>query len=111
MDYFALEGAGLTLKVIKESGRITNREVEVLGFLPTFFDARTKISKTILDELTGKYQEKVFETPIRVNTQIKEAQMNHKTIFEYAPYSHGAYDYYRFVKEALDRLSKVKVYE
>jgi chromosome partitioning protein len=111
MDYFALEGAALTLKVIKESRRVTERTVEVLGFLPTFFDARTKISKTILDELKEKYQEKVFETPIRINTQIKEAQMNHKTIFEFAPYSHGAYDYYRFVKEALGKLDRVQVYE
>lgn len=104
MDYFALEGASLTLKIIKQASDANKRDIGVLGILPTFFDVRTRISKTILSELREKYQTKVFETPIRINTQIKEAQMNKKTIFEFAPYSHGAYDYYRFVKEALTRL-------
>lgn len=104
MDYFALEGASLTLKIIKEAGLVSGRNIEVLGILPTFYDVRTKISKKILADLKEKYQTKVFETPIRINTQIKEAQLNRKTIFEFAPFSHGAYDYYRFVKEALARL-------
>ncbi len=104
MDYFALEGAALTLKVIKEISSINKKQINVLGYLSTFYDVRTKISKQIFAELNEKYQNKVFETPIRINTQIKEAQMHRKTIFEFAPYSHGAYDYYRFVKEALARL-------
>ncbi|MCD6163580.1 MAG: ParA family protein [candidate division Zixibacteria bacterium] len=111
MDYFALEGAGLTLKLIREMSKNLDKEIQLLGILPTFFDVRTKISKTILNNLRERYKNKVFDSTIRVNTQIKESQMNNKTIFEYAPYSHGAYDYYRFVKEALKRLSKVGVYE
>lgn len=111
MDYFALEGAGLTLKLINDMSRNLDKEIQVLGILPTFFDVRTKISKKILSELKERYNDKVFDSTIRINTQIKESQMNNKTIFEYAPYSHGAYDYYRFVKEALNRLSEVEVYE
>ncbi len=106
MDYFAQEGAALTLKIIKEAASNNDKEIRLLGILATFFDVRTKISKKILGELREKYSDKVFETAIRVNTQIKESQMNRKTIFEYAPYSHGAYDYYRFVKEALGRLNR-----
>lgn len=106
MDYFALEGAALTLKIIKEADEKRNSDINLLGLLPTFFDVRTKISKKILGDLREKYNEKVFDTSIRINTQIKESQMNQKTIFEYAPYSHGAYDYYRFVKEALARLGR-----
>jgi len=106
MDYFALEGAALTLKIIKETGINNGKDINLLGILPTFYDVRTKISKKILGDLKEKYGDSVFETTIRVNTQIKESQMNRQTIFEYAPYSHGAYDYYRFVKEALDRLGR-----
>ena len=106
MDYFALEGAALTLKLVKEASENLGKEIQLLGILPTFFDVRTKISKIILGKLKEKYSDKVFETAIRINTQIKESQMNGKTIFEYAPYSHGAYDYYRFVKEAISRLSR-----
>jgi chromosome partitioning protein len=106
MDYFALEGAALTLKIIKETGINNGKDINLLGILPTFYDVRTKISKKILGDLKEKYGDSVFDTTIRVNTQIKESQMNRQTIFEYAPYSHGAYDYYRFVKEALDRLGR-----
>ncbi|MCP4581244.1 MAG: ParA family protein [candidate division Zixibacteria bacterium] len=106
MDYFALEGAALTLKIIKDANANRDNDINLLGILPTFFDVRTRISKKILEDLKEKYSDKVFDTAIRVNTQIKESQMNRKTIFEYAPYSHGAYDYYRFVKEALDRLGR-----
>jgi chromosome partitioning protein len=105
MDYFAMEGVSLTLKIVEEIVGIRKRNIEILGILPTFFDVRTKISKTILGELRNKYQERVFETMIRINTQIKESQLYHKTIFEYAPYSYGAYDYYRFAKEALQKIN------
>jgi len=106
MDYFALEGAALTLKIIKETGLNCGKDINLLGILPTFYDVRTKISKRILGDLKEKYGDNVFDTTIRVNTQIKESQLSRQTIFEYAPYSHGAYDYYRFVKEALDRLGR-----
>lgn len=105
MDYFAMEGVALTLKIVDEIVNDSRRNIQILGILPTFFDSRTKISKTILGEIKGKYGDKVFESMIRVNTQIKESQLYHKTIFEYAPYSYGAYDYYRFAKEALQKLS------
>lgn len=105
MDYFAMEGVALTLKIVDEIVNESKRNIQILGILPTFFDGRTKISKTILGEIKEKYGEKVFESMIRVNTQIKESQLYHKTIFEYAPYSYGAYDYYRFAKEALQKLS------
>ena len=106
MDYFALEGAALTIKLVNDIAVNIEKDIQILGILPTFFDVRTRISKKILNELQERYKERVFETVIRVNTQIKESQMNKKTIFEYSPYSHGAYDYYRFGKEVLNRLNR-----
>jgi len=106
MDYFALEGAALTLKLVRDAERNFLKDIRLLGILPTFFDVRTKISKKILDKLREKYEDKVFNTVIRINTQIKESQMSKKTIFEFSPYSHGAYDYYCLGKEALNRLGR-----
>lgn len=88
MDFFALEGAALTLNLVGEIGKNIAREIRILGMLPTFFDVRTKISKKILSELKEKYSDKVFGIEIRTNTAIKESQMNKKTIFEFAPLSH-----------------------
>jgi chromosome partitioning protein len=106
MDFFALEGAALTLNLVGDIGKNIGKKIQLLGILPTFFDVRTKISKKILDDLKEKYSDKVFQTEIRVNTAIKESQLNRMTIFEYAPFSHGAYDYYRFVKEVFARLGR-----
>ncbi len=106
MDYFALEGAALTLRLVRDTERNLQKDIRLLGILPTFFDVRTRISKKILSELKEKYKDKVFNSVIRINTQIKESQMNKKTIFEFSPYSHGAYDYYCFGKEALTRLGR-----
>ncbi|MFH2056558.1 MAG: hypothetical protein ABIJ61_11415, partial [bacterium] len=46
-------------------------------------------------------------TKIRINTQIKEAQLARKTVFEHAPYSNGALDYFLFAKEVISRQNGV----
>ncbi|HEQ98202.1 MAG TPA: ParA family protein [candidate division Zixibacteria bacterium] len=99
MDYFAAEGVKKTLALIEEIEEKIGHSVKVMGILATFFDKRTRISDRVYDKLIHEFGDKVFVTKIRVNTQIKEAQENHKTIFEYAPYSHGALDYFLLTKE------------
>ncbi|NIP43856.1 MAG: ParA family protein [candidate division Zixibacteria bacterium] len=99
MDYFAAEGVKKTLALIQEIEEKIGHSVTVMGILATFFDKRTRISDRVYDKLIHEFGDRVFVTKIRVNTQIKEAQENHKTIFEYAPYSHGALDYFLLTKE------------
>ena len=99
MDFFATEGAKKTLLLIKEIEEKIGHRVNVMGILATFFDKRTKISDRIYNQLIQEFGDKVFVTKIRINTQIKEAQENYQTIFEFAPYSHGALDYFLLTKE------------
>lgn len=99
MDFFACEGARKTLSLLEEIYAKIGHRVEVLGILATFYDVRTKISKRIYNELLTAFGDKVFATKIRINTQLKEAQLNRLTIFEHAPYSNGALDYFLFTKE------------
>jgi len=102
MDFFACEGAKKTLKLLDDLYEKIGRRVELLGILATFFDTRTKISKSIYNQLLTEYGEKLFSTRIRINTQLKEAQMLFKTVFEHAPYSNGALDYFLFTKEIVN---------
>ncbi len=99
MDFFACEGAKKTLKLLDDLYRKIGRKVELLGILATFFDTRTKVSKTIYNQLLTEYGDKLFASKIRINTQLKESQMLYKTVFEHAPYSNGALDYFLFAKE------------
>lgn len=99
MDFFACEGAKKTLTLLDEIYDKIGHRVELLGLLATFFDVRTRISKAIYNQLLTEFGGKVFATKIRINTQLKEAQLQHKTIFEHAPYSNGALDYFLLTKE------------
>jgi chromosome partitioning protein len=99
MDFFACEGAKKTIKLLDDIYAKIGHKVELMGILATFYDVRTRVSKTIYNQLLTEYADKVFTTRIRINTQLKEAQMLYKTIFEHAPYSNGALDYFLFAKE------------
>jgi chromosome partitioning protein len=102
-DFLALVGVKLTLETLDDIGRDYRHKPELLGILPTFFDSRTKISKEVLSILKEHFGDKVFETYIRVNTQLKESPSFHKTIFEYAPSSAGSEDYFSLTEEILER--------
>jgi len=103
MDYLAQAGARQTLQIIDEFNEHASRQTAVLGILPTFFDARTRLSREVLESLRDRFTEKVFETVIRVNTSLREAPSFNQTIFEYSPMSRGAYDYYQLTEEFLSR--------
>ena len=74
-----------------------------MGFLPTFYDGRTRLSREVLDALRERFGEQVFNTVIRVNTSLREAPSFNQTIFEYSPMSRGAFDYYQLTEEFLSR--------
>lgn len=104
LDYFSLEGVKTTIELKKEFDNNGNGKLEIIGVLPTFYDRRTTVSRLALEDLRSNYGELVFNTEIRNNAQIKKSQWFKKTIFEYAPYSYGAYDYFNLSKEFLERL-------
>jgi chromosome partitioning protein len=103
MDYLSQIGAQQTLDIIIEIQRLISDYDVRYKILPTFFDARTKISKTVLDGLRERFGDQVFDSVIRINTAIREAPWQNKTIFEHAPLSRGAFDYYRLTEEVLVR--------
>ena len=72
-------------------------DVAILGVVPTFYDVRNKIARESVEALTAHFGAHCL-TPIRVNTKLREAPSVKKTIFEYAPDSHGAQDYLALVE-------------
>lgn len=73
-------------------------DVALNYILPTFLDKRVKNPDNILDRLKDLYGEYVC-TPIRYNVRLSESPAYGKTIFEYAPGSHGAQDYRELVRK------------
>jgi chromosome partitioning protein len=95
-DYLALVGVKQVLRTIKDIERHLHHAVRISAVLPTFYDGRTRLAREVLETLQGHFKHKCLE-PIRNNTRLAEAPSHRKTIFEYAPQSHGATDYNRVV--------------
>jgi len=95
-DYLALVGVKQVLRTIKDVERHLGHAVRVSAVLPTFYDGRTRLAREVLETLQGHFKHKCLE-PVRHNTRLAEAPSHKKTIFEYAPVSHGAADYNRVV--------------
>lgn len=103
-DIFSLQGIGALLPIIQAIRQHTNPGLTIKGILLTRHNPRTIISREIsamLAETAQQMQTKVFDTSIRENTAIKEAQATRTDIFTYAPGSNAAADYTAFIDELL----------
>ncbi|MCD6380028.1 ParA family protein [bacterium] len=102
LDYLSQAGASQTIGMIKEVKWLISKKTINFTILPTFFDSRTNISKLVLEDIRTRFPEGVFNTVIRVNTALREAPGSNETIYEHAPLSRGAFDYYRLTEEILN---------
>jgi chromosome partitioning protein len=96
-DYLALVGVKQVMRTIKDVEKHLGHSVRISAVLPTFYDGRTKLAREAYQTLREHFKVKCLE-PVRQNTRLAEAPANRKTIFEYAPDSHGASDYNRVVE-------------
>ena len=101
MDHLSRIGAHQTTKVVEEIKKITGNPAINYRILPTFYDSRTRVSGQILEQLKEEFRGHLFEGIIRVNTDLREAPGYNKTIYEHAPLSRGAFDYYKLTEEIL----------
>jgi len=101
--YFSLEGMKELLSTIKIVKERLNPQLQILGILPTLFDARTRISREILNQMRKYFGDKVFKTAIHANIKLVEAQVHKKSIYEFAPNSNGTRDYLALSEEVLSR--------
>ncbi len=100
-DYLSLVGVKQILRTLKKVNELLLHPVSILGVVPTLYDMRTRISVEAVNTLRAYFKERVMP-PIRVNTRLKEAPSHKKTIFEYAPDSHGSEDYRALVAKVIE---------
>jgi len=101
--YFSLEGMKELLSTIKIVKERLNPRLQMLGILPTLFDIRTRISRKILSQMRKYFGDEVFKTVIHTNIKLVEAQVQKKSIYEFAPNSNGARDYLALSQEVVSR--------
>lgn len=99
-DYLSLIGIRQVLRTVKHVNKILNHPVNFWGVLPTLFDGRARICNEALDTLKKNFKDVCLE-PIHFAIKVKEAPSMGKTLFEYAPNSSAAGDYWRVIERLL----------
>ncbi len=96
MEVLALQGIGDFLGSVKQVQRY-REGLEIVGIIPTFYDARVRKSAEILEQL-GRYFPEAVWPPVRYNVRLSEAPGYGQHIFEYDRRSNGAADYARLTQ-------------
>jgi chromosome partitioning protein len=86
-------GVGQLLDTVHDVRRYTNRTLQVMGVLPTLFDARPKHSRAVLETISETYDIDVIEPPIPRSIRFAEAPAAGRSIFRTARTSRGAQAY------------------
>jgi chromosome partitioning protein len=101
-QYYAMKGLTNLVKIINMIRLKLNRDLRILGLLPTFYDSRTNLAKDMLDELRVVGDHHVFTTIIRNTVKLGEAPLAGRPITVYAGTSDAARTYRDLAREVID---------
>lgn len=101
MDYLAMLGATQIIDNLAMIKKYYEKQLEITGVIPTFYEKRTNMSQDVLTALQDTYGEKVLPT-VRQDTKIKQASSANQTIIEMDPNSRGAQDYNKICEVLLN---------
>ena len=107
-EYFALEGLTQLLSTIRLVQKLWNPQLSIEGVLLTMFDARTKLSVEVQQEVRKYFKEKVYKCFIPRNVKLSEAPSREQTIFEYDTRSEGSKAYAQLVREVITQNERRK---
>jgi chromosome partitioning protein len=103
-SYFALEGTDDLLETIEKVRSRANPTLKILGVLITMHDKRTSLARDIREQIDKVFGKKVFRTVITKSVRLEESPAYKESIFQFAPDSSGASEYYRLCEEVIDRV-------
>jgi chromosome partitioning protein len=86
-------GVGQLLDTVHDVRRYTNKQLRVMGVLPTLFDSRPKHSRAVLETISATYEIDVIEPPIPRSIRFAEAPAAGRSIFRTARTTRGAQAY------------------
>jgi chromosome partitioning protein len=101
-EYYALEGLGQLLQVVKVVRQKLNPPLEIGGVLLTMYDHRTLLGRRVADEARRYFGDTVFDTVIPRNIKLGEAPSHGKPIIHYDIGCSGAVAYLQFTQELLN---------
>jgi len=98
-EYYALEGLGQLLRNVDLVKRNLNPTLEVSTIVCVMYDARTKLSDQVVQEVREHFGEKVCRTVVPRTVRLSEAPSFGQPIITFDPTSRGAVAYREVAKE------------
>jgi chromosome partitioning protein len=103
-EFLALEGVGQLISTIDLVKKQLNPQLDVLGVLMTMFDARTRLSAHVVEEVRRYFPHRIFSAIVPRSIRLAEAPSYGQAIAEYDAESRGAHAYRQVVDELIGRL-------
>ena len=98
-EYYALEGVQQLMRTIGLVKRQLNSKLELWAVLLTMYDARTKLSAQVAQEVVDHFPTETLHTMIPRSVRISEAPSYGKSVLNYDPNSVGANAYRKVAQE------------
>ena len=102
-EFYALEGVTKLLDSMKRVKNRLNPSLEIFGVLLTMYDARTTLSKQVVEEVRNFFGKVVFDVVIPRTVKLSEAPSFGQPITQYDPTGKGALSYMQLAKEVIQR--------
>ena len=100
-EYYALEGLGQLLRNVNLVQKNLNPALELSVFVLVMYDARTKLSDQVVQEVRGHFGDKVCRTVVPRTVRLSEAPSFGQPITAFDPTSRGAIAYRELAKEVM----------
>lgn len=100
-EYYALEGLSQLTKTVKMVKQSLNKNLKIEGVLLTMYDARTKLSGQVVEEVRKYFGATVYSTVIPRNVRLSEAPSYGQPIIAFDKNSKGAKCYKKLAAEVI----------
>ncbi|MBW3643926.1 MAG: AAA family ATPase [Actinobacteria bacterium] len=98
-EYYALEGLGQLLRNVSLVQKNINPALELSAIICVMYDARTKLSGQVVDEVRAHFGDKVCRQVVPRTVRLSEAPSFGQPIIAFDPTSRGAIAYRELAKE------------
>ena len=95
-------GVRQLLDTVEDVRRLCNRNLGILGVLPTMYDSRTKLARATLADVEERYGLAVLRPPVAKSVRFAEAPSAGRSVLSTARTSRGAEAYRKIASRLVD---------
>ena len=104
-EFYALEGVSQLLRIVELVGKELNPGLAVGHILLTMFDARTRLSQQVAEDVRTHFGNQVLAEVVPRSVRVSEAPSFGQTVIDYDPASSGSRAYLEAARELATRLA------